>query len=191
MNEKTVVLPARLAVLPQRRCDAFRLLTGVAEDEALPAARVFKDISDAGIRAGGRGVGRLSVCRKRKRGQYGSVCFFGFAGKAAVGSRCFGADCICVKDRGSATVPRRCLVPALCGGSVGVEVFHRQPPGPPGRGQLWDHDAAPGTGSEKSPCGLRISDRRGQADPARAHACHAREAFDEAQRLQAAVAAHQ
>ena len=191
MNEKTVVLPARLAVLPQRRCDAFRLLAGVAEDEALPAARVLKDISDAGIRAGGRSIGRLSVRRKRKRGQYGSVCFFGFTGKAAVGSRCFGADCICVKDRRSATVPRRCFIPALCGGSVGVEVFHRQAPGPARCGQLRDHDAAPGPGSEKTSRGLRISDRRGEADPARAHARHAGEALDEAQRLQAAVAAHQ
>ena len=196
----------RLAVLAQGGCDSFRLLAGIAEDEALFPSRVFKNIADPRVCGDGRLIRRGNRFGERN------------VGRVRCRVRCDISCCGCF-----CRLPRCCpgCCPGCCSGSgrphgtdddgiligfrlrsgfpcgIGglwacrIEMLHGEMPGFTGTGHLRDDGAAPGTRREKTSRRFQITDGGGEAHTARMAACRLRQPFEQAQRLPAAVAAHQ
>ena len=198
-------------VSAQRRRDLLALFPGIAEDETLLSSRVLEDIADPRIRGkrrlvGGGGVmflsgdeidfGRPGVLFSHAAGQAHSLklitilCIRPVCGTCRPGRRLQERP----RLRRHSARPHAFLRILHNIGSLRrrmIKMLHRQSPPHALCLNIGNHRSASAALRKESPGFLRISDRRGQADPARIDSCHPAEPLDQAHALPAPVAPQQ
>ena len=209
------------AVAAQHGTHGLCLLTRVGKDQALAAARMLKDIAHTGVGVVGRRVGGVEKRLLGRSwdvdfalGGRGSATVFGsglapcplttlaallLCELSAVThvlsgcGQCRGCHCLNALARKHFGLLRTHALESslLRLGTRVVEVLHGDTPHATRFLKTGDNAVASRSLREKGARTLGVTDGGRKADAAGLHACHAREALDKAERLPAAVAAHE
>ena len=204
VDQEAVRLARRLAVLPERGADRFRLLPGVCEHKTLVAARVLEDVCEPRISVYGSGIGGGLLRRLLRVGERpfrcdvlhaliwgGNVLLPGKPHRDLVSGRLRVLRGVAPEDVGPAFGRLGTRRVEVLHGSRRVEVLHGYAPALLWALELWDDAAASGAGAQVPSGPNGIANGGGEPYASGIHAGEPAQPLDAAEALVSAVPAQQ